>query len=1030
MGKITAAFQEAYRQLNKEQKIAVNTIDGPVMVIAGPGTGKTQTVALRIANILLKTDTPPDAILALTFTESATRAMRERLLSLIGQTAYYVHITTFHSFCSDVIRTNPDRFTLDSDAEPLSELESIKIFHSILDSNRFDMIKPVNAPYLYTRELVRAIRDLKREGISPEIFAKVIENWQSQLEKHLKSKELTKSKYDAELRRLGKNRELLFVYRLYQDHVQDIKRFDFEDMINFVSDKFRSDKELLSLYQERYHYFLVDEYQDTNSAQNTVVELLAGYWGESANIFVVGDPSQSIFRFQGASLENTLNFLEKHSQATVISLVTNYRSSQTILDAAHELISHNRLKIQDFTKLSDPRLLSTQDGNGSMLQIAELPSSISENIYISQSIKSLLDLGSLPSEIAVIYRKNKDAVEIAEMLTRLGVSYVIQGGGNVLEDPIIRQLLKIFQVIHKMRTLDDDLDLFTVLHYEFFGLLPLDILKLTRLASSKRLSLFEVMSNPKILESSDVSEPQKFTDLVTLFTKWEADDSTNTFVKFFEIVMNESGYLNWILARPDAQEKVAKLNALFAEIKRMNVLNRDLDLRHFLADFAVMELNNIKIQEPVFDLPKDAVVLTTAHSAKGLEWEHVFITKAFDTQWGNNRSFELIKLPENLLLNSDLSKKEKNEDERRLFYVALTRAKKVCTITYSKTYASGGNVKEVVPSMFLSEIPDTLKSIASTENLASEVQTRLIDFLKPVEIRETSPEEMNFLQKAIRNFRLSSTALNSYLECPYKFKLNNLLKVPRAKAPYFSFGSAVHTALEHFYTRFNEEGALPEAEFLLAQFESALATEILTKRDFEERLVHGKKLLTNYYSYYKDQFTPSLYIEKFFGYGRSPIYIDDVPLVGKVDRIEWADSDHRTVRVIDYKTGAPKTRGEIEGTTKYSDGGYKRQLVFYRLLIDNDKWFKPKFAEAELDFIQPDSRGKYRKERFTITDNEASELKSTIKQVSANIRALKFDCTHNQRHCEGCEFFDHCWPHGFPKTEMGQLPLINQEIAR
>ncbi|MFH1280990.1 MAG: ATP-dependent helicase, partial [Candidatus Beckwithbacteria bacterium] len=255
-------------KLNLAQKLAADTIEGPVMVVAGPGTGKTEIIAQRIANILKTTDTPPDAILALTFTEVGAKAMRQRLLKTIGETAYYVNISTFHAFCSGVMQEFPDKFIISSELEPLSELEQVEIFHQILSQSSFKIIKPVNQPFYYTSDLIRSVQNLKREGITQKEFSSI-----------LKQEESSKD--------LDKNQELLKVYIDYQKIIKERGRYDFEDMINLVVDAFKKDKNLLLTYQERLLYLLVDEFQDTNSSQNQVVNLLASYWGDQANIFVV-----------------------------------------------------------------------------------------------------------------------------------------------------------------------------------------------------------------------------------------------------------------------------------------------------------------------------------------------------------------------------------------------------------------------------------------------------------------------------------------------------------------------------------------------------------------------------------------------------------------------------------------------------------------------------------------------------------------------------------------------------------------------
>jgi DNA helicase-2/ATP-dependent DNA helicase PcrA len=1018
--KTTPQFKKAYSELNKEQQVAVDTIDGPVMVIAGPGTGKTRTITLRIANILQKTDTPPNAILALTFTESAAKEMRNRLRKLIGRVAYYVNVSTFHSFCTDIIRQNPEQFRINPSTEPLNELEKVKIIHNIIDNSSFEYLRPVNAPYLYTKAILKAVSDLKREAVNPQELKQILKDKEENL---ANEPELTKSELRTEKKNLGKNKELLKIYKQYQKTLKKNSWFDFEDMINLVTEKFQTNQDLLRKYQERYHYFLVDEYQDTNNAQNEVVNQLASFWGEDANVFVVGDPSQSIFRFQGASLENTVSFLKQYSQATIITLKNNYRSNQKILDAAYHLISENKLRIEDFVEKANSHLKAELDLQPEKIKVAELSDSPREVLFIARRIKKLIDNGVSPEEIAVIYRNNKDAQPISRALVKMDINYLTQGGGNTLEYPVVQQIIKILRVIKQIRDKEEDLDLFTILHYNCFNVKNLDILKLSRAASRKKSNIF------KLLQTEDLSEfnlenEDKIKDAFNKLLSWEEKEPTNTFSAFFELVLNESGFLQWILKHPDAPHLLNRINTLFNEIKRMNSADHQLNLEKFLENIDLMETNYLKIPEPTFSSQENAVTLTTAHSAKGLEWEHVFIYKTYDGQWGNKRTWNLISLPSEILSNTDVSKKEQNEDERRLFYVALTRGKKTVTVTYAQRYYRAGQTKEVVPSMFLTEIPDQLKQPVKTIPLKDQAKKQLKNILElPPQIITPEEKENNFLKDIIDGYKLSPTALNTYLTCPYKFKLNNLLKVPRAKKPYFAFGTAVHTALEKFNREFKQTNQLPKIEFLLHNFGSALKEEILTTKEFEERLKKGREYLELYYEKYQEKFKPPLFIEKFIGYGPSQVVVKDIPIVGKIDRIDWLDAKAQTVKVTDYKTGKPKSRNQIEGKTKNSDGSYKRQLVFYKLLIENVQTNNMTVKKAGLDFIQPNKRGYFKQEFFAITAEEVKALKETIVKVMEKIRNFEFPRTTDYTNCRRCDFQDHCFPEGIPDLSPEQLLL-------
>lgn len=1015
MAKSTKAFNTAFAKLNTAQKQAVQTIDGPVMVVAGPGSGKTQTIALRIANILNKTDTDPGAILALTFTESGAKAMRERLREFIGHDAYYINISTFHSFCTDVIREHPDHFTINPSSEPLSDLAKLKLIQRLLDQGKWDHIRPINAPNLYTKAIISSIQDLKREGISPREFKEILNHEHEYLNSAV-SDGLSKTAKNERLKSLNKNQELLKIYAEYQTHLSSTNNFDFEDMINFVSDEFSNNSEILSIYQERFHYFLIDEFQDTNSAQNEVVNLLSGYWGDQANIFVVGDPDQAIYRFQGASIENILSFNKRYPNAKIISLSKNYRSTQTILDAASSVIENNHLRISDVIGES-PSLKSTSVNKFSKIQLANLPTHMGEAIYVANHISRLIKSGVPASEIAVIYRNNSDAKDLIEALIKSKIDYITQGGGNILEDPVVQRLIKIFRVIRDIRIKQDDLDLFTILHYDIFEIDALDVLKISRHAAENRSTLFDVIADSNQITSLNLSTPSKIQKVLDQISHWQSIDANSTFIEFFERVLNESGYLNWLLKQPDSYNKINKLNTLFNEVKKMNLQDHDLNLEKFLKDLDLIEINNLRIQEVGLAPRKDAVTLTTAHSAKGLEWQSVFIYKAYDGHWGNNRTRQLIKLPPSILTNTDLSKKEKNEDERRLFYVALTRAKQELIISHAEEYESYGKSKQVIPSMFVEEIKKELikptDPIAKTQkSKSSELELILASQERPT----TNSKEKVFLSKLVEKFTLSATSLNTYLECPYKFKLNNLLKVPRAKASYLAFGTAVHSALEKFLREYNEYSKRPPKDFLLQTFKQSLQKEILTKEEYSARLEQGNKILSAYYDFHQDDFRNSLFLEKF-----SRVQMDDITLTGKIDQITWDDEADRTIKVIDFKTGKTKTKGQIMGTTQDSTGSLHRQLVFYKLLIDLDRRLQVNFGKAELDFIQsPYEKNKSGKYSFSISDQDLSELKKTIKEVMYSIKKLAFPRINDYSICARCEFIDHCYPEGIPSQSKNR----------
>ena len=342
---INKVFQNEYVKLNPQQKKAVDTTEGPVMVIAGPGTGKTQILAMRIANILKSTQVNPSNILALTFTNSGVYQMKKRLLEIIGIESYKIHIHTFHSFSNEIIKSYPEIFANINEINQLTDLEQAQIVRKIIDSSNLKILKPLKAPYLYAKSIIKSIGELKQEGISPNNFDQVISKEVKSLKNnsdHVHEKGVSKGKvkvkYIEEKHRLNKNCELAKIYTKYQKELETSSKYDYADMILFVLNAFKDNGELLSIYQEKFQYILVDEFQDTNSAQNEIIKVLLSFHNRP-NIFVVGDDEQSIFRFQGASLENILFFSNTYPDTEIIILKNNYRIVQKILDLSWRIFS-------------------------------------------------------------------------------------------------------------------------------------------------------------------------------------------------------------------------------------------------------------------------------------------------------------------------------------------------------------------------------------------------------------------------------------------------------------------------------------------------------------------------------------------------------------------------------------------------------------------------------------------------------------------------------------------------------------------
>ncbi len=940
---ISKEFQKQLKLLNPQQREAVETIEGPVMVMAGPGTGKTQILTLRLANILARTDTNPENILALTFTESAAANMRRRLAGIIGTPAYYVNILTFHSFCNEIIKNYPDKFPTIIGSTPATPADQITIIRKIIGSTPLKLLKPIGHKFYYVGPALKAIKDLKNENLDP-------------------------ANYEAKLHReFKKDKELALVYKKYQQELRTQKLYDFDDMILETVKALQTNSDFLAELQEKYQYILVDEHQDTNGAQNKTLELLAGY-DDQPNLFIVGDEKQAIFRFQGACLENFLYFKNKYPQVKLVTLEQNYRSHQKILDASESVIVNN------LATLASTALKSNQKTTGHKINVISCENPEAEYIFLCQKIKSLTlgkmrDKKVVAHEIAILYRENKEAEALADILARNKIPFTIESDENILEDIVIKKLNWLLKAIHNPS--NPEL-VFRAAHLDFLGIDPLEIYK-----------------NPS----------RGPPDFYAKLTSWKKLSYNQNFAQFFETVIKDSGFIKHLLKQPDYHHQVAKINALFAEVKKISKEKNNFELKDYLEYIETLQEHNLPIKIKTA-APENAVRLMTAHKAKGLEFDIVFITKACDKHWGNRRNINHFDLPVTLTYTD---KVERNEDERRLFYMALTRARKEIFITYSALSAEG---REQVPSQFINEIKPEFVTVKSVKSITP---NKTMVWLKQSPAQPTV-DENKLVKNLFTQKGFSPTSLNNYLQCPWSFFYNNLLQIPKTPTNSQMYGTAKHQALQKFFEAKNRSKRL-----LIKEFKNGLEKQFISKNDLEQLHKKGRETLSAYHDFYKNSFNFNTITEFKISGVDFIVGKEKIRLTGKLDKIEFPNGskrDKREVMVVDYKTSQPRSRNWILGETKDSSGDYFRQLVFYKLLLDSLPSKKYHMTSGVIDFVEPlqnvrgkpDPKGKFKKETFEITRTDVSDLKNLISQTADEILNLKFwNKRCDDKKCEYCE---------------------------
>lgn len=993
-------FEIQYKRLNKAQKEAVDTIEGPVMVAAGPGTGKTQILALRIANILLKTDVKPENILAITFTESGVFSMRKRLRSIIGNQAYRVAINTFHGFCNEIIKNHPEDFPTIIGSVNITEVDQIRVLEEVFSELSLDKLTTFNDPFYYLKSAKSAIGQLKQEGISPDRLASELTKQEkafSEIPDLYSTKKgyegKLKTKYQDELKRLEKNKELVLVYRAYEAKMREYKYYDFTDMIMQTLDALRQDQDLLLSLQETYQYLLVDEHQDTNNAQNGVLELLASFY-DQPNLFVVGDEKQAIFRFQGASLENFLYFQHKYPKAKFIVLEDNYRSSQTILDSAHSLLSGNK------------KLQAKAGHQEEKIQVYELSTQTVEDYFVAKNISEKIALGVKPEEIAIIYRENRDAFSIAKMLEKMGVPATIESNQDLLADSDIKKLIKVLRAVDQF---GDSNAFIESLHIDWLGIEPLDVFKFTQAVAQAKANAYDAAKHRHFLDQAGIGDVDQINAWYEKLAKFKTLAAGEEVALVFETIVRESGLLAAILAQDDNVEKIDKINALFDEVQTLIEKKRDAQLSDFMDYLEMLDKHEIKLKKNNEGVRPGRVRLMTAHGSKGLEFDYVYLVYVNDRHWGNKNHRDLISLPSQIfsLTGCNFAEADENDDERRLFYVSLTRAKQGVIISYAR---QDKNLKEMLPSMFLAELDKTFWDLVPTDTYEADYVKNVGLRYAPSQTKGVNLKDQKFIKELFLTRGFAVTHLNNYLTCPWKYFYMNLLHLPKAKELHLMYGTAVHAALCDFFNQFKEETD-PSKEFLLAAYERNLALQPISADDFVQCKKRGEEALSGYYDSYHGTWRTNVLTEFDI---KGIMLTDEVVLTGKLDKLEFLDDSGR-VNVVDYKTGKPKSRGKIEGGGmpstgstdnnggNESEGGIKRQLAFYHLLLNKYDNGKYQMVSGDIDFVEPNQSGKYKKESFVVSPTEVTDLETLIKRVADEIINLKFwDKRCSDPQCEFC----------------------------
>jgi DNA helicase-2/ATP-dependent DNA helicase PcrA len=880
------SFEAEYNKLNKAQKDAVDTIDGPVMVVAGPGTGKTQILALRIANILKKTDIKGNGILCLTFTNSGVEAMRERLVRYIGETGKDVNIFTFHSFGIKVIEEHFKVLGLPMPPKLLDETEGVMFFDEILQKEEWEYLRPRADAARYYKDLRSIISLLKRERISREDFEAAIEKeikFLKEDEKNISSRGESKGKLKKEVQKqiegLEKSKEISKFLELYDAAKVKKNMIDYDDVLESLVKIVEISEEARADVRERYLYLLVDEHQDSSRVQN---EFIAKVWGdvERPDVFVVGDDRQLIYGFSGASIDHFVGFKKTFPEAKLIPLLQNYRSTQVILDASHALLK---------SVMSDKELISDSNENNP-IKLVEAENPEQEILAAAFDIKEKIKAGVNPDECAILVPKNRQVRSALEILHREGLAVSLFESLNLFDQKETGAFLRVLNIIDS-----GDAPALALSFFDEYSLV--DPIEAHKFFSGEKMRDFSADSifgrTPTLFKESSV---EAWAAKLSTWKRYSEDQDLKSLIqKIAEELFNESVTEGKLVS---GKEIAATLLSLLEKRPEMR-------LHDFVLYLGQLEAYGETI--PLVSERKDGVKVLTMHSSKGLEFDYVWIAHMDERSLSGGKKLSFT-LPESIA--EKIEERDIDAIKRKL-YVAITRAKRFCTMSYSSSSLRGSG-QEL--AQIIAELPEEVFEKEKAK-VKEKISAKTPDLSKLTSLVAEKYEERY----------VSATLINNFFECPWKWYFRNLLQLPEPQSASLEFGNAVHAAIDQILKL--NKAILPEdreVAKVVARWIENRFPNISPQRENEQSVS------------VKDDRFPHF------------------SMYGKIDLIENLGAN--SLRVTDFKTGGVRKKSDIEKLDEEGRmSGYLRQLAMYSYLIKQSKKWKASVTESRLEFVEAKS---------------------------------------------------------------------------
>ena len=855
-------------KLNAAQKQAVFHVDGPALVVAGAGTGKTAVISMRIAHLLLSEKIPAESILALTFTEKAATEMQDRVERLLPYGYVDSDILTFHALGDKILREFGFELGLPSDFVVMSGFQQSIVMRQVLDGIELSYYKKPSDPFSFSDALLQAISRLKDENISAEDFT-------------VFAKSQAKKEDPAEAERI---RDLSDIYTAYQSSCLDKGMIDHGDQIMLVISLLRSFPKILSYLQLKYKYILVDEYQDTNFSQSYLLKLLSK---KHQNIMVVGDDDQSIYGFRGAAISNILSFTRDFPGAVQIVLNNNYRSSQKILDASYKLIQNNnpyRLEVEN--KINKKLTGDKKIPSDVVVTTADtLPVEMNN---LAQQILMYNQEKNIPfSEIAVLLRTNRQAIDVANALQKHSVPYVVSESQNLFDQAEIKVLVNF---IHILSDPSASAALYGLLASDLYQI-PLDQIAQYSAKANRTHQNLEAY----LLEQKDI--PASISLVLTTIAGFRASAQAGNAGMVVYDFLKASGYLDRLVK--DAEKdpapviQIQNITQFFSLVKDFERANADPHIYALWGYLVGIKETGSDIKIQVSPLDSDSVSVMTVHKAKGLEFSAVCVIDLTELTFPGKNMSDKIKLPDGLLSKSDNKVPWHIFEERRLFYVAITRAKQYLYLSSSFDHG-GKRLKK--PSRFIEETTGRGYELPKNKNAVD------LSSLKNFEKLPVSPKDP--LSKFISGdgwLHMTTGQVADYLYSPKEFWYFHVLSLPKGPFHSLIYGSAIHAAIETYYLARLQRKDIDINE-LYKVYENSWSSEGFVSLQHEkDQLERGKIVLKSFYDREQQKDDVPEHIEKEFH-----LKIDQLKL--KISgRYDAVFDRNGKIEVRDFKTGAVDT---------------------------------------------------------------------------------------------------------------------------